>query len=276
MNIRRILVALDASPHSLAALDSAAEMAARLEVELLGLFVEDINLLRLAELPFAREVGFPSAVPRPLNSATMERTLKIAAEQARHAMETLAEHLPVRWSFRVVRGSVMSELLAAAGEADLVALGKAGRQFSSRFRLGSTAGALMEKAPSALLLLQQGAQLRGPILVAVSDASPASLRAVSAGDMLARAWGNELLLLLVMGQSTEARQVENQLRGSIQTNGLTIRCRHLVRAERATILQAAREERAGTLILPSQLSFVSAQGLKELVEAMEAPVFLVR
>jgi nucleotide-binding universal stress UspA family protein len=151
MNIRRILVALDASPHSLAALDSAAEMAARLEVELLGLFVEDINLLRLAEFPFAREVGFPSAVPRPLNSATMERTLKIAAEQARQAMETLAEHLPVRWSFRIVRGSVMSELLAAAGEADLVALGKAGRQFGTRFRLRSTAAALMEKRPCALV-----------------------------------------------------------------------------------------------------------------------------
>ena len=49
---RRILVALDASAHSHAALAAAVALAARLHAEIEGLFVEDINLLRLAELPF--------------------------------------------------------------------------------------------------------------------------------------------------------------------------------------------------------------------------------
>ena len=44
--IRRILVALDTSKHSLAALEAADELAAWLKAELFGLFVEDINLLR--------------------------------------------------------------------------------------------------------------------------------------------------------------------------------------------------------------------------------------
>ena len=49
--MRRILVAVDASPHSLAALDAALRLAADLEAEIIGLFVEDINLLRLAGMP---------------------------------------------------------------------------------------------------------------------------------------------------------------------------------------------------------------------------------
>ena len=40
--IRRILVAIDGSSHSLAALDAAADLASRLRAELSGLFVEDI------------------------------------------------------------------------------------------------------------------------------------------------------------------------------------------------------------------------------------------
>ena len=43
--IRRILVALDASPHSLAALEAASELADALKAELVGIFVEDVNLL---------------------------------------------------------------------------------------------------------------------------------------------------------------------------------------------------------------------------------------
>ncbi|MCB0182612.1 MAG: universal stress protein, partial [Caldilineaceae bacterium] len=41
----RILVALDASPHSLAALRAAAKLAATVHAELHGLFIEDDRLL---------------------------------------------------------------------------------------------------------------------------------------------------------------------------------------------------------------------------------------
>ena len=58
--IQRILVALDASTDSLAALDAAAKLAQCLQAELVGLFVEDVNLLYMAGLPFTRELRFPS------------------------------------------------------------------------------------------------------------------------------------------------------------------------------------------------------------------------
>ena len=80
--IRRILVALDGSYHSLAALEAAAELAASLEAELHGLFVEDVNLLRVAGSPVAREVCYPfSRTTRP-NQRTMERQLRAQATQA--------------------------------------------------------------------------------------------------------------------------------------------------------------------------------------------------
>ena len=59
--VRRILVALDASTQSLAALRTAVTLAAELGAELEGLFVEDTNLMRMAMLPVARRVLFPSA-----------------------------------------------------------------------------------------------------------------------------------------------------------------------------------------------------------------------
>ncbi len=60
---RRILIGLNSSPTSLRGLAAAAEMAARLDAELVGLFVEDDNLLRLAELT---ELFRDRAAVRPL------------------------------------------------------------------------------------------------------------------------------------------------------------------------------------------------------------------
>lgn len=59
--IRRILVALDTSPSSQAALEAAVALAERLNAEVCGLFVEDVDLLRVAESPYAREILYPSA-----------------------------------------------------------------------------------------------------------------------------------------------------------------------------------------------------------------------
>lgn len=82
--------------------------------------MENLDLLHLAALPFTREVGFPSAVSRELDVARMERSLRALARNARSMLESVAGHGPLRWSFRVTRGALAAELLAAAGEADLL------------------------------------------------------------------------------------------------------------------------------------------------------------
>ena len=74
--VRRILVALDASAHSLAAVEAAARLAEKVDAELEGLFVEDVNLIRLARLELAREIDVLSARLRDLESQQLERQLR--------------------------------------------------------------------------------------------------------------------------------------------------------------------------------------------------------
>jgi len=120
MTLRRIVVGLDAGPRGRATLQAAAQLAARMQAELVGLFVEDIDLLHLAGLPFAREVGYPSATLRPLDVAAMERALRAAADEVHRMLAAIAGRGPLSWSFRIARGAVLSELRAAATEGDIV------------------------------------------------------------------------------------------------------------------------------------------------------------
>ena len=67
-SINKILVALDDSPSSLTALENAVRLASRLGAELTGWYVEDINLLRLAQLPSPSELNFYASTFRQLES----------------------------------------------------------------------------------------------------------------------------------------------------------------------------------------------------------------
>jgi hypothetical protein len=118
---RRVVVALDASRGCRAALDSAAALANAMGAELVGLFIEDVNQVRLGQLPFTRLAG-PGAVSHEIDHATVERLMQRAARDVRARLEQLAgtDTAPARWSFQVVRGVVGRELKAAAHGRDLV------------------------------------------------------------------------------------------------------------------------------------------------------------
>jgi hypothetical protein len=53
----RVLLALEGAEPAVEPLFAATQLARGLRAELAGLFVEDVALLRLAALPFTREVG---------------------------------------------------------------------------------------------------------------------------------------------------------------------------------------------------------------------------
>ncbi len=180
---RRILVAIDASAASLDAVAAAASLAARLGSELAGLFVEDEDLLRLAALPFGDIVRSPGGEVERLDRASVETVLRTLASHAREALERAASSHRVAYSFRVTRGRVVREVLAAAAAADLVILGAAGHGRPARGAIGDTARAAAARAAASVLLLARGARVGGGV-VAVDDGTLVGARAVAAARRL--------------------------------------------------------------------------------------------
>ncbi|MBK1731501.1 universal stress protein [Thiococcus pfennigii] len=152
--IRRIAVALDASPHSLRGLALAAHIAAALGAEIEGVFIEDTELLRSAGLPFLREVRVTTLGESTLDAARLERELRAGARRMRTQLERSAAELGIAWSFRVWRGDLAAEILAAAVDAELFALARIGR-FAPLRRprppraAGTLIGVLVEHHPAA-------------------------------------------------------------------------------------------------------------------------------
>ncbi len=191
---RRVVVGLDAAPQSRVALAAAAALASQLRAELDALFVENADLLRLAGLPFARELGFPSASLRRLDPETMQRSLRAHAAEARRALTTAAGRVDVHWSFRVARGSMVDEVLAAAAEAELAVLGLA--------RWDREALRLAARSPTRLLIMREGAAVGGSLAALCSSEVPPH-QAVRVLCDLGAALGDGLAIVL-LGRDPEA------------------------------------------------------------------------
>jgi nucleotide-binding universal stress UspA family protein len=273
--IRRIVVALDASRHSLAALAAASELADALQAELVGIFVEDVNLLSLAGLPFAREVRYLSGVDRPLDSPSMERELRIQAEQARQTLAGVAGRRQLRWSFRVVRGQVAAELLTAAQEADLLALGRASWASTRRVRLGATAREVVAQALRPVLLLQQGHAVCQPVQLAY-DGSPAAGRALAAAARIALITGGQLTVMVIADAPEVAQRLEDEIDGRLQAQQIKGHYRQLVNPSAEGLAHALYTAGGGTLIISAHSPLLEGEGLPTLLDAIDCSVFLVR
>jgi len=116
MRARRIVFTLDVRLRRVEALETLAALAEQMQAELVGLFIEDIDLLHLAALPFAREIGYPSAARRDIDLARIQRSLNAFADDLRRTCEAVLRDSPVTWSFRVARGSRAEQLFRAATE----------------------------------------------------------------------------------------------------------------------------------------------------------------
>ncbi len=252
-SVRRILVALDASPHSVAALRAAAQLAALMGAELQGLFVEDINLIQLAHFPFSQEVGSYTASRRRLDNSSIERQMRAMARAIRQAMAEVANQTHVRWSFQVARGPVTAELLAAAEAALLLSMGRAGRR--RRKSLGSTVQSVVSRTSRPVLILDEEGQLKYPLTVLYTG-SPAADRALRLAIQLTQRTPSELRILIWAGegQTESAERLQQWVEELAADQQVKVR---LVRVDKtSSLLAAVQEGNGGTLVLPSERSFL--------------------
>lgn len=271
--IRRILVALDASRASEGALEAAAAMAAQLEAELEGLYVEDINLLRLADLPFSREVGLASARSRRVLSEDMVRALRGEAARARRALEAISKQSHVRCSFRVARGQVAAEVLAAAGRADLVALATTSMELR-RTGLGSTTRAVLASSARALLVLPPRKVPRNSLAV-VYDGSPRASQALALAGQMGRSTGG-VLVFLVADNDDEEQRLRAEATHVLGAHGVRAEFEWVVEVDAGQMGKRVRERNVGTLLLAEDSPGLGRTGVQRLLQEIDCAVLLLR
>jgi nucleotide-binding universal stress UspA family protein len=257
------------------AIQTAAELAAALGGEIVGLFVEEKNLFRMAEFPFAREVGgFLTACTR-LDSEALERALRAQAQRMFLEMEAAAGSVGVPWEFRVVRGTAPEELLSAAAEADLVVIGKIGRSLGRRRRLGSTTRVVVSRRRGLTMIVHEIRKPSRPITV-VYDGSDESKHALDAARLLAEVHEDTYLRVVVVADSRESgsrlqSEVKEQVR--VPETEYRVETQVLVKPSTAQLTWFLQTDGGGPVVIACNT--LGQEDLCAAVNEIQAPVLLV-
>jgi nucleotide-binding universal stress UspA family protein len=271
-SLQRILVALNASPHSQAALDAAVRLAEAFEADVQGLFVESEALLRTARLPFSREVRAYTVSPKRLNDRRIQRQLRYQAEYAEHTLQYAAEQAEVDHEFRTVKGRVTQELVRAAAAADLLILGKTSTE-SSRRRLGSTSRTVLAEAPTSVLVLRETIAAQKPILT-YYDGTEAADAALRTTVQMVRKAPRPLTVLLPPPGGADTNRLRDEVRARYGAE-TTLAVHPLTRAESRRLSAFARRT-GGLVVLPDNCAPLSYVPLEQFLYEIDRPLLLVR
>jgi hypothetical protein len=121
----RIWVALDALERSEAPLGAALGLARILRAELAALFVENVDLFRMAAFPRdfeTRLFGPPRDPGGPDGLEGLEAALRAQASALQRQLGRAAGASGVPWSFHIARGRILQQALEVAGAGDCVVL----------------------------------------------------------------------------------------------------------------------------------------------------------
>jgi len=272
--IRRILLALEAGNGDPTSMEAASRLAAQLNAELNGLFVEDINLIRLAGLPFAREVGFTSATTRQLQAVDIERSLRAQAQRAQQSLATNAARLQVRWSFQVARGEIRATVTKAAQQADLVVVTHGLRQLQSGY-IPSILESACESIVCPLLVLPSSSTVTPPVAV-LYDGSLQSIRALHLAVQLGDRDNHEIRLYVVAAGPKQAAELEAQAMAEIMDSGARVQVRQLSAAGPAELANVLNRAGVATLFLAADSPVAKPGMLRKFLDRIHGAVFLIR
>ncbi len=269
----RVLILLDGTRTSYSALDAAAEIAARRGSDVLGLFVEEVNLLRSAGYGFTREVGAASGVSRPFNQEQLEQRLRLMASHARQALARAVAGRGGQHDLRVARGSAVAELLALARPDDLLVLGLPRLNMASGLLPGSPARGLIRQSPARVLLwCEQRVPEPSRVVVALNDQDEANLRAIRAAVDASRYYHRPVTVLLQPGP--RAREQGAAIQRDPALSSMDLRVRILPSTDPATVARLLREEGASYLVISRDHHLFQEPGGDMLLAQLRLPVII--
>jgi hypothetical protein len=258
--IRRITVALRGQSAEARLLGAAARLARETAAELTGVFLEDIDLLHLAELPLAIEICRSTSVRRRVEAADLVRELASQAATAEQALARVAEAAGVVWSFRVARGAVTALLTEAASEADITLV-------------PATRRAMWAHAETSAAGAGGSGESRAPVAV-VFDRSAAAMRALDVGLRLVVAEQRPLTVILFSPTREAGEQLRAQAEAALGQQ--PARFHMLLRAETALLLETVRAQGAGMLVVPALESSLVTDTVRALQGRLDCTALLVR
>lgn len=252
-SINRILVSMDFDDNGSSFIESLVTLASQLNAELCGLFNEDSELQQIANLPFSREIIFPTAHTRELNRDQIARHLKQHADTLRKLMQELSQLSNVACSFKTAKGPRIESVLNEAYDYQVVVF-LPEKYASLKSRRNAK---LVELINPTVILYDESEQAKKSAFIVKS--------LVDKGDL-------HQLKILTLDHESESSAKDQFSFDQVKTD-----YQHIDSYSIKNIISLIKSQKTGLLILPLEDELINqSKELREMLDALECPLLLVR
>lgn len=270
---KKILVALDASPNALAALELAAEWACLMRAELEGVFVEEQDWISYGKHPFMKEVMDFTGTISTFTEEHVEREIRLLTNRIHTVFEQTCRIMETPFQFKTCRGSVTDKIREAAKEADLVIMGRVGYSALWKKSIGRSTQEIIKAINKPVLIYQRGVGIGSYILVILED-SEIGKKVLDTALMLARNL-NKQLRFFVFSETEDIRPFSDQVRTKATQAGINYQIKILSHSnvqEITSILEYFGREMA---LFSRHYSIFKHKALSDWVNQMERPLLIL-
>lgn len=249
--IKSIVVDVDGSAASLAALNEAVKWAELLNVELRAVFVEDEQRFMYYPIGTAVEDEVPVPILLPDDEAA-EIKAKVDEEGSaiRAEFDRLTAGKAFTSSYSQIRGNVNEVLTDEARAADLTVIGRRGRASGAGTELGPTTETLIHNALRPVLVVPENPHTEGETVFAY-DGSRGVQRVMVSGTELAHARGGEVVAITIGDDEAYAAELDRVLSRYWQPYDVRGRCEFIEEKGKLVdiIANYTIENKAGLLVM---------------------------
>lgn len=268
---REILVAIDTSKHSQAALEAAASLARMMEATIHGLFVHDEIWNRISKLPSIKTVNELTGQITSFEDESLEDQVRLLKNRLKTKLEQVSRQHELSHSWRSEQGKVEEKILEAAEEADLITIGLRGTS-AGRKVLGSSARRIIEKADKPVLILRKGLRLGNTITVVYNSSDESKRGLKIALDIAGK--NESTLTVLVLNNESEAEEKIKELENLLKEIPVFAEIKLLENTNISQFLNTLNRQKPGLLILPKNQP-IFARSLEFILRHINYPLLLI-
>jgi len=273
--IQRVLVAVDTSTEQLRTLEAAADLAALLQAELHGLFIENPDLYRVEQLSSSRKIDLPQGFGTDIEKGSIERQVQALTSRSEEMLARASQQRRIEWSFQVVQGAFGDELETEVGEGDLVVAESTGRDIRSGMRMKPSPRHAADAVEQPVLFLQHGPRPTQSI-VAVYDGGPESEAVLDAAASLFGGPVSLLTVLLPAESREESEKLKEEAEEQLSRDGVPAHFRRVSPDSLEWVVNAVDDVHADILIQGASTESVQREGFDSLLDRVRCPVLLMR
>jgi len=269
---RNILISLDTICDNRIALDRLAELAALLQARLHGLYIEDEDLLAIADFPFTQEVHQHAPTESVLDRKRLEQQMRSVSSQAETLLAQAAKQWNVEWQFHRVRGKVTTELSKAAQQADIVSM-LAGNRSSYRGRFLPREKAEIEQVMVRPCVIFPPQITIGEEVIAVIDREQNLTRLLEPAHLISRQGKRPVIVIL---QTKDSDALHKQVEQFFAAHHLTPQILQLPLRELSELIALLNRRSPHMVLIHADNPLLADSAPETWARQLKSPVMLIR